>query len=302
MSQRASNFLTRHHRRGIVIALISLMVALPGCAALGLRPLVGGTTAGTETQNGEGAATLVPLPSDLAKEPTEPITTASIIAKNSSKFNGSITVPEGIIAKNSSKFRTQAYKELFLGDAYVYLTNAAGMIYIVDGQHAITKSDGSGKYDFGNLRLPAGVDVVAKALLTKSERGAARSLINYTYALPGNNRVDVSLASTVTTHFLVVETKKRNRPLTTVEAEKLLSLRNRTQALLANEDLVVSPELVEEGRGTDLAVAYRAAMSVKSPQLLASWLDLLGPDPSIPEPTPGPVVQTPGTVVKTPGI
>lgn len=261
----------RSPRIRIALAWAMLGAAASACA-IQTSHLAASPDAGTGggPQAGLVAASLAELglPDDKVLE----IDTSGIVAKHSSKFSGTVAAPPGIIAKNSSKYRIQAYAEIPVEGIHVYLTTLDERLFASGGRRAVVKTDREGKFDFGSFVLPPRTDVVVHARPPEGPR----ELVAYTVSAEGENVLDIGLASTVTTRFLLDVANRHGKPPSAFSSARLAAIRDKTKAMLKREDLIISPADLEEGGEPRLRRAYFDAMASKEPTLLQSWRDLLG--------------------------
>ena len=141
------------------IALAALVSVACGCS-LDLQALLA-SSAGTPSKSiPVEAQDLAAKALGLTPDELTEVQTQGILAKNSSKFSGTVTVPDGILAKNSSKYRVQAYSEIPLANTYVVLASPTEGVYSIRGKVVAAKTDSLGRFNFDDLLVPVGLEVL----------------------------------------------------------------------------------------------------------------------------------------------
>ncbi|MBM3855795.1 MAG: hypothetical protein FJ399_22015 [Verrucomicrobia bacterium] len=226
------------------------------------------------------------LRADLSAQEAEQIP-SGILAKNSSKFSGSVTAPPGILAKNSSKFRIASYSEVAVADAYVALLTPKRAFYAVDGKAGLTRTDSEGRFDFGDFALPPGREVLVEVFGPTGD-----SLIDYAVSAEGSNVSQVSLATTLVTRFAIEQANAKGKSLAAFDRRRLVDLAGGTRGALERGDLRVDGAVFDFGKRKALLRAYQAVIKG---DLLASWRAFLGFDPvDIPPDAANPAEATQG--------
>lgn len=261
--------------RGPVLAIVmGLATTLLGaCGPSGLGSLAAqglpavkvkaGTV--TDTERSESARDV--RTSATAEEQAAP----GIVAKHSSKFVGAVFAPPGIIAKNSSKFRIAAFQQVPFARGLVVLMTPDGFYYLdAEGQPVTATTDESGRYDFGDFRIPAGQNVLVAASFPGN-----RVLYRYARSEAGDNHVDVDTAGTYVSAYLVARSRRLGRTLESFDAASLGKLHDLTGKMLEAGTLGFNPDLFTMPRAGDLVATYQTAFRA-SPDLAAAWDALLG--------------------------
>src|SRR5690606_5380201 len=119
--------------------------------------------------------------------------------------------------------------------------------------------------------LPVNKQVIVSAMLAGNRR-----LVGYTYSQKGENKVDVSVASTYVTEFFRAQAAKDRMTMASYPKamEKLPKLVEETQKLL-NEGVLPIPDLTF-GKAGEMNQIYLATFGARSQALSDAWADLLG--------------------------
>lgn len=194
------------------------------------------------------------------------------LARQDSRFVGSILAPPGIVAKNSSKYWIAAFEQFPFAGGLVVLMSPDGFYYLDKGGRPVTATtDAQGRYDFGDFRIPAGQNVLVSASFPGD-----RILYQYAYSAAGDNHVDVDAAGTYVSAYLIAQSRRLGRPLESFETASLGRLHDLTRAMLDAGTLSFDPDLFTMPRAGDLVAAYQAAFRASSPDLAAAWSNVLG--------------------------
>jgi hypothetical protein len=196
---------------------------------------------------------------------------SGIIAKNSSKFLGTVQAPPGIIAKNSSKYRIAAFEQVPYAGGYVVLLTPDGLLLTDQGRPIYSRTDDLGRYDFGTFRIPPGRDVLVQATFPGN-----RVLYQYAHSSAGDNKVDVDLAGTYVSAYLVAQGRVKGKPLAEFDRSKLDAIQALTLSALSDGTLGFDPDHLLLGREADLLDSYQRAIRAGSPALDLAWRQLLG--------------------------
>ncbi len=276
---------------GVALAATAVGAAFAAsCSLLPPELLMQGS--GTLSSASDDTAVLLKQ-AGITLEQTE-VVPAGILAKNSSKFEGDVASPQGILAKNSSKYRVASLNEEPVPDSPVVLSNPNDRIFIVNGEAAITKTDSTGHFDFGDLSLPAGRDMIVRAY-------AGVPLEGYLRSAPGRNRIRISASSTFATNYLTAQARHAGKAFESFNSGKMQAILEGTDALLADGSLLATRELLGGGQA-GINSAYDAAMREHRPDLLSTWRDFFGFEPGVvgtPIPVPD-VMSTPGEIIRIP--
>ncbi len=230
---------------------LSLAVGLSGCTPTALTTPAGGDLQGTSdlvANNSAGFAGHVRIPT-------------SLVANNSA----------GLIANNGSGYRISALAEQPLAGALIYLLNPNEQFYHdPKGDRIVQTTDADGSYRLEGV-LPPKKQVIVSALLSGNRR-----MVGYTFTQAGENRVDISVASTYVTEFFREQAAKAGKTMGDYAGalEKLPALVAETQKLLDDGSLPI-PDLTL-GMAGPMNQTYLAVFGSRSAALSDGWAALLG--------------------------
>jgi sugar lactone lactonase YvrE len=177
----------------------------------------------------------------------------------------------GLISNSGSNYRVSALDEKPFISALVYLLNPDEQFYLnPEGQRIVATTDQDGAYKLDGV-LPARKQVIVSAMLTGNRR-----LVGYTYTQKGENKVDVSVATTYVTEFFRDQAAKAGTTMGayTNALAKLPKLVEETQKLL-DDGILPIPDLTL-GKAAEMNQAYLAVFGSHSQALSDGWADLLG--------------------------
>ncbi|MNX47155.1 NHL repeat protein [compost metagenome] len=217
----------------------------------------------------------------------DPNDQASLVSNNTAGFVGNVRVPVelisnnagglisnnagGLISNNAGGYRISALAEQPLANSLVYLLNPDEKFYNdLKGERIVATTDANGAYRLPTV-LPTDKQVIVSAMLSGNRR-----MVGYTFTQQGENRVDVSVASTYVTEFFRAQAKKAGRTMADYPGalDKLPALVAETQKLLDNGTLPI-PDLTI-GQADAMNKVYLAAFGSRSKALSDGWADLLG--------------------------
>ncbi len=217
----------------------------------------------------------------------EVLDNSGLISNNTATFVGLVTVPStllsnngsglisnnggGLISNGGSSYRLAALAQEPLRQSLVYFLNPNEQFYAgSDGKKLITTTDEKGEYRLPPS-LPKGKQVIASALLTGNRR-----MVGYTFTKDGENRIDISVASTYVTEFFRAQAKQHGKTMADYAnaMDKLPDLVRETQAMLDAGTLPL-PDLTI-GQAEAMNKVYLAAFGSRSKALSDLWADLLG--------------------------
>lgn len=214
-------------------------------------------------------------------------TQQGLVANNAAGFSGHVRIPSqlisnnsagliannaaGLVANNAAGYRTATLSEVALANSLVYLLNPDEQFYAdASGKRYVTTTNGSGDYQVPNA-LPANTQVLVTAMLSGNRR-----MVGYALAQEGDNKVNISVASTYATEFFRAQAAKSNKTMADYHGamDKLTVIIDETQKLLDDGKLPI-PDLTI-GKALDMNRAYFAAFGSQSQRLSDLWADLLG--------------------------
>ncbi|MBO9541262.1 hypothetical protein J7643_11795 [bacterium] len=217
----------------------------------------------------------------------DPNDQASLVSNNTAGFVGNVRVPVelisnnagglisnnagGLISNNAGGYRISALAEQALANSLIYLLNPDEKFYNnLKGERIVATTDAKGAYRLPTV-LPTDKQVIVSAMLSGNRR-----MVGYTFTQKGENRVDVSVASTYVTEFFRAQAKKAGRTMADYPGalDKLPGLVAETQKLLDNGTLPI-PDLTI-GQADAMNKVYLAAFGSRSKALSDGWADLLG--------------------------
>jgi sugar lactone lactonase YvrE len=208
-------------------------------------------------------------PSELAK--TNAIVgnnAAGIVGNNAAGIVGNNAA--GVVANNAAGYRTLGLEsESAIQDALVYLTDPEDRFYKVGGEFVETHTDATGKYSF-KTGIPVGMSVIVNVLLAKDQREVG-------YTVPrsgGDNKVDISLATTFVTEYLRFRAGQAGKDMSYYDLAALPDLTERTERALAASELA-TPSLYIGEIGT-MNNSYALAVERDVQGLREPWRKLLG--------------------------
>lgn len=212
---------------------------------------------------------------------------SDLVANNSAGFAGSVRIPSelvannsaglvannsaGLVANNSGGYRVAALAEEPLANAIIMLLNPNEQFYRdPKGERIVTTTDAQGAYRLDAI-LPAKKPVIVSAMLSGNRR-----MVGYTYTQAGENRVDVSVASTYVTEFFRAQAGKAGRTMADYPEAlaKLPQLVSETQKLLDAGHLPI-PDLTL-GNAKRMNQVYLSVFGSRSQALSDLWAQLLG--------------------------
>ncbi|MNK63936.1 NHL repeat protein [compost metagenome] len=212
---------------------------------------------------------------------------SDLVANNSAGFAGSVRIPSelvannsaglvannsaGLVANNSAGYRVAALAEEPLANALIYLLNPNEQFYRdPKGERIVTSTDAQGAYRLDAI-LPAKKPVIVSAMLSGNRR-----MVGYTYTQAGENRVDVSVASTYVTEFFRAQAGKAGRTMADYPEAlaKLPQLVTETQKLLDAGQLPI-PDLTLGGAAR-MNQVYLSVFGSRSQALSDLWAEMLG--------------------------
>ncbi|MBM3274467.1 MAG: hypothetical protein FJZ00_04905, partial [Candidatus Sericytochromatia bacterium] len=209
-------------------------------------------------------------PAELAK------TNAAIVGNNAAGIVGNNAAgivgnnAAGVVGNNAAGFRTLGLEsESAIQDALVYLTDPEDRFYKVGGEFVETHTDATGKYAF-KTGIPIGMSVIVNVLLAKDQREVG-------YTVPrsgGDNKVDISLATTFVTEYLRFRAGQAGKDMSYYELAALPELTERTEKALAAGELA-TPSLYIGEIGT-MNNSYALAVERDVQGLREPWRKLLG--------------------------
>lgn len=193
----------------------------------------------------------------------------NIVSNNSGSVIGQNTA--GIVAGNTGRYavaQAGAYKEEAIANALVYLTDPEERFFAKDGQPISATTD-----DRGNYTVPDGVAtdqvVIVNVILADNRRE-----VGFVRTKAGENRVDVSLASTYVTEFLRARAAIAGKKMADYDLTKLGPLTDLTAQVLKAGGLPV-PDL-SIARIPDMNHAYALAVGQNLRGLGDLWAMMLG--------------------------
>lgn len=223
----------------------------------------------------------------LGCAPEQPQKTTLNVPVGTADFVGRVSIPTelisnntgglisnntgGLISNNTGGYRITALAEEPLKSALVYLLNPDEQFYNnLDGDRIVATTDAKGEYRLPSA-LPSGKQVIVSALLSGNRR-----MVGYTFSQAGENRVDVSIATTYVTEFLRAQAAKAGRTMGDYPEAlaKLPALVTETQKLLDDGSLPI-PDLTI-GQAGAMNQRYLAVFGSRSKALSDRWAELLG--------------------------
>lgn len=177
----------------------------------------------------------------------------------------------GLISNSGSNYRISALDEKPFISALVYLLNPDEQFYLdPEGKRIVATTDQDGSYKLNGV-LPSKKQVIVSAMLTGNRR-----LVGYTYTQKGENRVDVSVATTYVTEFFRAQAAKAGKTMGAYPdaLTKLPKLVEETQKLL-DDGILPVPDLTL-GKAAEMNQSYLATFGSRSQALSDGWADLLG--------------------------
>lgn len=224
---------------------------------------------------------LAGCPSQIQNVKTDPpaADSAGLVSNATGSFAGQVRASTQLVANNvgtlisnnTGAYRTAALDEVGLANALVYLMTLDEQFYTDGkGNTLTTMTDASGSYAL-QAGMNAGMPVLVSVLLSGNRR-----LVGYTLSKAGENRVDVSLATTYVTEFFRSEAAHDGKnmsdyPRAMVDLPLIVE---RTRALF-DQGLNPDPDLTL-GHAAPMVHAYGACFGAKSKELSDLWADLLG--------------------------
>ena len=193
----------------------------------------------------------------------------NIVSNNSAAVVGQNGA--GIVAGNTGRYtvaQAGSYKEEAVANALVYLTDPEERFFAKDGQPISATTDERGGY-----QVPEGI-AVDQVVIVNVILADNRREVGFLRTSAGENKVDVSLASTYVTEFLraraaLVGKKMGDYDLTKLERLTVLT----AQALRANELPV--PDL-SIAKIPDMNHAYALVVGQNPRGLGDAWAEMLG--------------------------
>lgn len=176
-----------------------------------------------------------------------------------------------LISNNAGTYRIASLDEVGLANALVYLMTLDEQFHLDDqGNKLSTTTDASGSYSL-QAGMKAGLPVLVSVLLSGNRR-----MVGYTLSQAGQNKVDVSLATTYVTEFFRAEAAFDGKDMSKYERAlvDLPLIVERTQTLF-ERGLNPDPDLTI-GNSAAMVRAYGACFGSQSKELSDLWADLLG--------------------------
>lgn len=216
-----------------------------------------------------------------------PQASSNLVANNAAGFSGHVRVPSqlvannaagliannaaGLVANNAAGYRTAALAEVPLANSLVYLLNPNEQFYAdASGKRYVTTTNASGDYQVPNA-LPSNTQVLVTAMLSGNRR-----MVGYALAQQGDNKVNISVASTYAAEFFRMQAAKSNKTMADYPGAmgELAVIIDETQKLLDEGKLPV-PDLTI-GQAAEMNRTYFAAFGSQSQLLIDQWSRLLG--------------------------
>lgn len=223
----------------------------------------------------------------LGCAPEQPQRTTSNVPVGTADFLGRVSIPTelisnntgglisnntgGLISNNTGGYRVTALAEEPLKNALIYLLNPDEQFYNnLKGDRIVGTTDAKGEYRLPEA-LPSGKQVIVSALLSGNRR-----MVGYTFSQAGENRVDVSVATTYATEFFRAQAAKAGRTMGDYPnaLAKLPAIVTETQELLDDGSLPI-PDLTI-GHAGAMNQRYLAVFGARSKALSDLWAELLG--------------------------
>ncbi len=191
---------------------------------------------------------------------------AGIVSSNTSRYGLAAASCEA--AQPSYKVAQATYKEEAVANALVYLTDPEERFFAKDGQPIAATTD-----DRGGYQVPDGIAVDQVAIVNVILADNRRE-VGFVRTRAGENKVDVSLASTYVTEFLRARAALAGKKMGDYDLAQLGPLTDLTAQVLRSGGLPV-PDL-SIARIPDMNHAYALAVGQNLRGLGDAWATMLG--------------------------